>query len=72
MNEVTLVSTDQNDMPTRTGGYGRCASCGNLKALDQFGHPHPHNRFDYRSSRFEVRRCEGERFPARRQTADAA
>ncbi|GAA4557755.1 hypothetical protein [Pseudonocardia xishanensis] len=72
MNEATLVAVDHDSTPPRTGGYGRCASCGNLKSLDGAGHPYPHNRFVYRSARFEVRRCEGERLPARPQAADVA
>jgi|tagenome__1003787_1003787.scaffolds.fasta_scaffold17717120_2 hypothetical protein len=44
-------------------GYGRCGGCGQVKVLDERGHPFPHNRFRYHR-RLRVQRCPGERLPA--------
>jgi len=74
MDQTALVAVNDADAdtPPRLGGYGRCASCGNLKALDGAGRPFPHNRFVYQSAQFRTRRCEGERLPAHRHSADVA
>jgi hypothetical protein len=55
--------TTRHDAAGPAVGYGRCGSCGQVKVLDERGHPFPHNRFRYRR-RLRAQRCPGERAPA--------